>query len=75
MNRSPDRLNLDHLRKQAKELIRLYRNGDAEAFASFRGSLPAASAAATRRSPPSGFVCMTRNRSWRATTVLRPGRI
>jgi hypothetical protein len=42
MERSPDRLNLDHLKKQAKELIRLYRQGDPEAFARFRHSLPAA---------------------------------
>lgn len=42
MNRSPDRLNLDHLKKQAKELIRLYRSRDPAAMARFRGVLPAA---------------------------------
>jgi hypothetical protein len=42
MNRSPDRLNLDHLKKQAKDLIRLYRNRDTEAIARFRHALPAA---------------------------------
>ncbi|ANW04677.1 ankyrin repeat domain-containing protein [Bradyrhizobium icense] len=42
MNRSPDRLNLDHLKKQAKELIRLYRSRDAAAMARFRQALPAA---------------------------------
>ena len=42
MNRSPDRLNLDHLKKQAKELIRLYRSRDPAAMARFRRSLPAA---------------------------------
>jgi len=42
MNRFPDRLNLDHLKKQAKELIRLYRNRDAGAIARFRDALPAA---------------------------------
>ncbi|WP_235976885.1 ankyrin repeat domain-containing protein [Bradyrhizobium archetypum] len=42
MNRSPDRLNLDHLKKQAKELIRLYRSRDAAVMARFRGALPAA---------------------------------
>ena len=36
MNRSPDRLNLDHLKKQAKELIRLYRSRDPAAMARFR---------------------------------------
>jgi ankyrin repeat protein len=41
MNRSPDRLNLDHLKKQAKELIRLYRNRDPAAMARFRQALPA----------------------------------
>jgi len=43
MERSPDRLNLDHLKKQAKELIRLYRGRDAVAMARFRAALPAAS--------------------------------
>ena len=42
MNRSPDRLNLDHLKKQAKELIRLYRSRDPAATARFRHALPAA---------------------------------
>src|SRR4051794_19740733 len=42
MNRSPDRLNLDHLKKQAKELIRLYRSRDPAAMARFRHALPAA---------------------------------
>jgi ankyrin repeat protein len=42
MNRSPDRLHLDHLKKQAKDLIRLYRNRDVEAIARFRHLLPAA---------------------------------
>ena len=41
MNPLPDRLNLDHLKKQAKQLIRLYRNRDAAAMARFRGALPA----------------------------------
>lgn len=42
MDRSPDRLNLDHLKKQAKDLIRLYRERDATATARFRAALPAA---------------------------------
>jgi ankyrin repeat protein len=42
MNRSSDRLNLDHLKKQAKELIRLHRSRDAAAIARFRAALPAA---------------------------------
>lgn len=42
MDRSPARLNLEHLKKQAKELIRLYRRQAPEAFARFRHSLPAA---------------------------------
>ena len=37
----PDRLNLDHLKKQAKQLIRLYRSRDAAAMARFRSTLPA----------------------------------
>jgi hypothetical protein len=42
MNRLPDRLNLDHLKKQAKDLIRLYRNRDPASIARFRRALPAA---------------------------------
>jgi hypothetical protein len=41
MNPLPDRLNLDHLKKQAKELIRLYRSRDPAATARFRNALPA----------------------------------
>ena len=42
MNPLPDRLNLDHLKKQAKQLIRLYRSRDPAAMARFRSALPAA---------------------------------
>lgn len=42
MNPLPDRLNLDHLKKQAKQLLRLYRNSDTAAMARFRSALPAA---------------------------------
>ncbi|MBU8543480.1 MULTISPECIES: ankyrin repeat domain-containing protein [Roseomonadaceae] len=38
----PDRVNLDHLRKQAKALLRALRDGEAEAIARFRRALPAA---------------------------------
>jgi hypothetical protein len=41
MNPLPDRLNLDHLKKQAKQLIRQYRSRDAAAMARFRSTLPA----------------------------------
>ncbi|MGL4287781.1 MAG: hypothetical protein ACRCVA_15650, partial [Phreatobacter sp.] len=41
-DRVPRKLNLDHLKKQAKELIRLHRAGDAGAMARFRQGLPAA---------------------------------
>ncbi|QPF86977.1 ankyrin repeat domain-containing protein [Bradyrhizobium genosp. L] len=41
-DRSPARLNLEHLKKQAKELIRLYRRQAPDAFARFRSALPAA---------------------------------
>jgi len=41
MNPLPDRLNLDHLKKQAKQLIRLYRSRDAAAMARLRSALPA----------------------------------
>ncbi|MBN8986806.1 MAG: hypothetical protein J0H42_01070 [Rhizobiales bacterium] len=42
MERSPARLNLEHLKKQAKDLIRRYRQRDNDALARFREHLPAA---------------------------------
>ena len=42
MKRLPDRVNLDHLKKQAKDLLRLYRGRDPQAIAQFRAALPAA---------------------------------
>jgi ankyrin repeat protein len=42
VKRLPDRSNLDHLKKQAKDLLHLYRNRDREAIARFRQALPAA---------------------------------
>lgn len=38
----PSRPNLDHLKRQAKELLRLYRASDGGAFERFRASLPLA---------------------------------
>ena len=43
MDTLPDRANLDHLRKQAKDLLRLSRAGDPAALAHFTRFLPAAS--------------------------------
>lgn len=45
MNRLPDRSNLDHLKKQAKDLLRQYRARDRQAIARFRRALPAAGGA------------------------------
>src|SRR4029453_178091 len=45
MNRLPDRPSLGHLKKQAKDLIRLYRDRDPDAIARFRHALPAAAGA------------------------------
>jgi ankyrin repeat protein len=42
MNRLPERSNLDHLKKQAKDLVRAYRRRDSQALAQLRSSLPAA---------------------------------
>jgi len=42
MKTLPPRANLDHLKKQAKELLRLYRDRDPAAVARFAESLPAA---------------------------------
>lgn len=40
MPKLPDRANLDHLKKQAKDLLRRYRSGDAEAIAQFERAVP-----------------------------------
>jgi hypothetical protein len=42
MDKLPERANLAYLKKQAKDLIRLYRDGNAEAITRFREALPAA---------------------------------
>ncbi|WP_338640327.1 hypothetical protein [Burkholderia pyrrocinia] len=42
MNKLPPKANPDHLKKQAKALLRLYRQGDAQAVARFVRFLPAA---------------------------------
>jgi ankyrin repeat protein len=42
MNRLPENPNLEHLKKQAKDLLRLYRDRDRQALARFRQALPAA---------------------------------
>lgn len=42
MTTLPERSNIDHLRKQAKELLRLYRNHDPGAFERLRRALPVA---------------------------------
>jgi len=42
MTNLPDRANLAYLKKQAKDLIRLYRDRDPEAIARLRHALPAA---------------------------------
>lgn len=41
MKRIPPRPDLGHLKKQAKELLALYRSGDPAAFTRFRDVLPA----------------------------------
>ncbi|MGY2492709.1 hypothetical protein [Cupriavidus sp. CP313] len=41
MEKLPAQANLDHLKKQAKDLLRLYRTGDAGAIARFTQYLPA----------------------------------
>jgi ankyrin repeat protein len=42
VTRLPERPNIDHLKRQAKELLRLYQAGDATAFARLRNFLPRA---------------------------------
>jgi hypothetical protein len=38
----PERPNIEHLKKQAKDLLRDYETGDAASFVRLRNSLPAA---------------------------------
>ena len=42
MKRLPDRPNLDHLKRQAKDLLAAYRGGDVDALSRFRDALPGA---------------------------------
>ena len=68
MNPLPDRLNLDHLKKQAKQLIRLYRSRDAAAMARFRSTLPATAGLSdedlsSRRTAPARCAIMHRART------------
>ena len=42
MTKLPERANLAYLKKQAKDLIRLYRGGNLEAITRFREAMPAA---------------------------------
>lgn len=44
MKRLPDRPNLGHLKKQAKDLLALYQSGEPEAISRFRNALPSAAA-------------------------------
>lgn len=66
----PDRANLDHLKKQAKDLLRLYQSGDAGAFARFRDALPAAAGRSDRDIAALGLrlhdaqSCMARERGF-----------
>ena len=55
MNPLPDRLNLDHLKKQAKQLLRLYRSRDTAAMARFRSALPAAAGSSDHALVDLGF--------------------
>jgi ankyrin repeat protein len=48
MKQLPDRPNLDNLKKQAKDLLSLYRRGDQAALSRFRDALPAAAARGDR---------------------------
>ena len=67
MQRLPDRPNLDHLKKQAKDLLSLFRNRDPAAITRIRNALPAAAAKTTRRSQASACGCTTPSRVSRAS--------
>ena len=49
MSSLPEHPDLNHLREQAKDLLRLFQDNDREAFARFRRSLPAAADKSLRR--------------------------
>ena len=64
MSRLPASPDLDHLRKQAKRLLRAFRAHDEEAVARFRASLPAA------QSRPSAYVAAQPYRLHDAQSVI-----
>ena len=73
MNPLPDRLNLDHLKKQAKELIRLYRSRDPAAMARFRNALPAAAGRNDEDISSPDFASTTRNHVLPESMASLPG--
>ncbi len=64
MSRLPASPDLDHLRKQAKRLLRAFRAGDGAAIARFRSSLPAA------QDRPAAFVAAQPYRLHDAQSVI-----
>jgi hypothetical protein len=72
----PERPNLGHLRKQAKELLRQYRADDPAALAAFRQYLPAAKdkSATALSSVPLGLrdaqSCITNSLTLRASSLI-----
>jgi hypothetical protein len=75
MKQLPQRPNVDRLKRQAKDLLILYRSRDVTAIARFRSALPLQPATMIRQSRSSDFAFTMPNRAWLVSTVFRPGRI
>ncbi|POM17687.1 hypothetical protein CSX04_05986 [Burkholderia cepacia] len=75
MKKLPPGANPEHLKKQAKALLRLYRQGDADASRVLSAFSPPPPTARTTKRSRSGSGCTMRSRALRASTVSRHGPI
>jgi hypothetical protein len=73
MKRIPARPDIGHLKKQAKDLLALYRADDPRPSPAFATPCRPPPARATPPSQPSACACTTRSRAWRASTALPRG--
>jgi hypothetical protein len=69
----PNRVDFDYLKKQAKDLIRLYRGGDRTAITRFLRASPVAANRTPEEIAASDCGCTTPNLVLRSNMVLRRG--
>jgi hypothetical protein len=74
MTNLPERANLAYLKKQAKDLIRLYRDGNPEAITRFREALPTTGGRSDEEIAALGLRLHDAQSVSRAATALPPGR-